>query len=99
VLSLGAIYFTLQAGEFSTREILLKRSYRRRLLSQVDSLQRQVDSLTRVERTIRADPAMQERIAREDFGMVRGDNEIIYKFVAPSASDPAASTKGQPGAP
>jgi len=83
------MYFTLQAGEFSTRDILRERSRRRQLLVQIDSLQHQADSLTRVERMIRTDPATQEHIAREDFGMVRGDNEIIYKFVTPSTSDSA----------
>ena len=89
MLILGAMYFTLQAGEFSTRDILRERSRRRQLLVQIDSLQHQADSLTRVERMIRTDPATQEHIAREDFGMVRGDNEIIYKFVTPSTSDSA----------
>ena len=28
-----------------------------------------------------ADPAIQERIARENFGMVRGTREILYRFV------------------
>jgi cell division protein FtsB len=99
VLTIGAIYFTLQAGEFSTRDILQERSHRRQLLAQVDSLQHQADSLTRIERMIRTDPVTQERIAREDFGMVRSDNEIIYKFVTPSVSDSASTVKGQSGTP
>ena len=86
-LILGALYFTLQAGEYSTRDILRQRSRRRALAAQKDSLQKIVDSLTRVERLIRTDPVTQEHIAREDFGMVRGDNEIIYKFVTPTAND------------
>jgi cell division protein FtsB len=99
VLILGALYFTLQAGEFSTLDILRERSRRRALLAQVDSLQHQVDSLTRVERMIRTDPATQERIAREDFGMVRSDSEIVYKFVTRSAPDSASTIKSQSGTP
>jgi cell division protein FtsB len=83
----GAIYFVLQAGEYSTRDILRQRDHRRQLSAQVGSLQHEVDSLQRVERMIRADPVTQERIAREEFGLVRGDNEIIYKFVTPSSPD------------
>jgi cell division protein FtsB len=86
-LILSALYFALQAGEYSTRDILRERSRRRHLLAQVDSLQQQVDSLRRAERLIRTDPATQERIAREDFGMVRGDNEILYKFVTITRPD------------
>jgi cell division protein FtsB len=46
----------------------------------VDSLQRQVDSLGRFLRLVKGDSATQERIAREEFGMVRGDKEILYRF-------------------
>jgi cell division protein FtsB len=95
VLILGILYFTLQAGEFSTRDLLRQRSQRRQLLAQIDSLQRQADSLTRAERMIRTDPSTQERIAREDFGMVRGDNEIIYKFVTPSSLDSSVDNERQ----
>jgi cell division protein FtsB len=85
-LAVGAIYFTVQAGEFSSRDILKQRGRRAKLQAQVDSLQRQVDSLQRVERAVRTDPVVQERIAREEFGMVRGDKEIVYKFVTPEAA-------------
>jgi hypothetical protein len=29
---------------------------------------------------VKTDSATQERIAREEFGMVRGDKEILYRF-------------------
>ena len=86
-LLLGAVYFALQAGEYSTRDILRQRSRRRHLLARVDSLTREVDSLRRAERMIRTDSEMQERIAREEFGLVRGKNEIIYKFATPARTD------------
>ena len=79
----GAALFTLLAGEFSTFDILTQRRTRRALQAGVDSLQREVDSLTRVERAVRTDPATQERIAREEFGMVRGDKELLYRFATP----------------
>lgn len=92
---LGAIYFALQAGEYSTRDILRQRRFRAQRTGQVDSLQHLVDSLRRALRLIRADSATQERIAREEFGMVRGDNEIIYKFVSPHPdSERADSGRG-----
>ena len=34
------------------------------------------------------DPALQERIAREEFGMVRGNKELLYRFTD-SVSVPA----------
>jgi len=75
-----ALFFALQGGEYSTRDLFVLRGRTRRLTVQVDSLQRQVDSLGRFLRLVRSDSATQERIAREEFGMVRGDKEILYRF-------------------
>ena len=80
VLIAVAIFFALQGGEYSTRDLFVLRNRTSRLTSQVDSLQRQVDSLARYLRLVRSDSATQERIAREEFGMVRGDKEILYRF-------------------
>jgi cell division protein FtsB len=52
----------------------------------MDSLRREIDSLTRVKKAVQADPAVQERIAREEFGMVRGNKEILYRFAEPDSS-------------
>ena len=75
-----AVFFALQGGEYSTRDLFALRSRTQRLTHEVDSLQRQVDSLGRYLRLVRSDSATQERIAREEFGMVRGDKEILYRF-------------------
>ena len=76
----GAVFFALQGGEYSTKDLFVLRNRTNRLIYQVDSLQRQVDSLARYLRLVRTDSATQERIAREEFGMVRGDKEILYRF-------------------
>ena len=75
-----ALYFAVQGGEYSTRDLFILRTRTATLTRQVDSLQRQVDSLGRFLRLVKSDSATQERIAREEFGMVRGDKEIIYRF-------------------
>jgi cell division protein FtsB len=74
-----AIY-AVQGGEWGTDDILAQRSRAARLRAEVDSLRRVVDSLTRVKTSILTDAAVQERIAREEFGMVRGDKELLYRF-------------------
>jgi len=78
-LILGALVFALQGGEYSTLDIA--RQHRR--ISQLtvggDSLARIVDSLTRTEKLVRTDTATQIRIAREVFGLVRGE-EVLYRF-------------------
>jgi cell division protein FtsB len=77
---LGALFFAVQGGEYSTRDLFVLQSKTRRLTHEVDSLQRQVDSLGRFLKLVKTDSATQERIAREEFGMVRGDKEILYRF-------------------
>ena len=50
------------------------------LRASIDSLRHEVDSLTALRRRIATDPSLQERIAREEIGMVRSDKELIYRF-------------------
>jgi cell division protein FtsB len=75
-----ALFFAVQGGEYSTRDLYVLNSRTRAVTREVDSLQRQVDSLGRFLRLVKSDSATQERIAREEFGMVRGDKEILYRF-------------------
>jgi len=84
-LILGALVFALQAGEYSTLDIMRQHRRVAELTARGDSLQHAVDSLAQVEKMVRTDPATQERIAREEFGMVRG-NEILYRFIQDSAT-------------
>jgi hypothetical protein len=39
-----------------------------------------VDSLKKEAHAVMTDRATQERIAREQYGMVRGDKEIMYRL-------------------
>ena len=82
-----AAYFAVQGGEYSTKDLYVLSRRTRALTREVDSLERQVDSLGRYLRLVKSDSATMERIAREEFGMVRGDREILYRFGdAPSTS-------------
>ncbi len=75
-----ALYFAVQGGEYSTKDLYVLHRRTRTLTRQVDSLQHQVDSLGRFLRLVKTDSATMERIVREEFGMVRGDKEILYRF-------------------
>ena len=83
----AAIAFAIQGGEYGTTDLVKLRQRRERLEARIDSLQRVVDSLDRWRRAVASDPAVQERIAREEFGMVRGDKEILYRFADSPAAD------------
>jgi cell division protein FtsB len=80
-----ALYFAVQGGEYSTRDLYVLDHRTRAVTRQVDSLQHQVDSLGRFLKLVKSDSATMERIAREEFGMVRGDKEILYRFGESSA--------------
>ena len=77
---IAAIVFAVQGGEWGTDDLLEQRSRSIRLRAQIDSLRHDVDSLARVKQAILTDATVQERIAREEFGMVRGDKELLYRF-------------------
>ena len=82
----GAVLFAIQGGEYSTMDLWKQRQRKIRLQAETDSLTREVDSLRQAARMIQTDRATQERIAREQFGMVRGDKEIVYRFDEPKDS-------------
>ena len=84
LLLIAAAAFAIQGGEYGTTDLLDLRSRRLSLEARLDSLQRTVDSLDRYRRRLATDQALQERIAREEFGMVRGGKELLYRFAEPS---------------
>ena len=79
----GVVVFAVQGGEYGTWDLVRQSSQRERLQARIDSLTRLVDSLERRKRAIRTDAVTQERIAREEFGMVKGDKELLYRFAEP----------------
>jgi cell division protein FtsB len=85
---LGVAYFAIQGGEFGTVGLIRQQIDKKRTAKAIVSLQRQVDSLTKLKQSILTDPAVQERIAREEFGMIKS-KEILYRF-----TEPADSAKG-----
>jgi cell division protein FtsB len=88
VILLAVLVFALQGGEYGTSDLLTLRDRRARLVRRIDSLEKAVDSLEKYRRAIATDPRLQERIAREEFGMVRGDKELLYRFAQPRDSTP-----------
>ena len=76
----AALLFAVQGGEYSTVDLLRQRRERAQLVQSIDSLTRVVDSLRRYRERVLRDPKLQERIAREEFGMVRGQKEMLYRF-------------------
>ncbi len=83
---LGIAYFAIEGGEYGTSDLVKQRRRGRMLRHAIDSLTKQVDSLQRYRKALTTDIRLQERIAREEFGMVRGEKEILYRFAEPRDS-------------
>ncbi|HSE52460.1 MAG TPA: septum formation initiator family protein [Gemmatimonadales bacterium] len=80
LLVVAALYFAVQGGEYSTLQWLDLRRREQSEQALVRTLAREVDSLARVKKRIETDPAMQERLARELYGMLR-PGEIEYTLL------------------
>jgi hypothetical protein len=85
IVGAAAVWFAIQGGEYSTFDLIRQHRQRLRMTHEIDSLRHVVDSLAKYRQLVLRDPATQERIAREEFGMVR-DKELLYRFATPADS-------------
>ena len=67
-------------GEYSTADWLTMRRQLAEERERVAALRVEVDSLAQAAQGLETNPAVQERVAREEFGMIR-DGEILYRVV------------------
>jgi cell division protein FtsB len=75
-----ALYFAVQGGEYGTFDLIQLRDTERLERAKVLELRAMVDSLTREAAAVERDPRVQERVAREQFGMIRR-GEFLYRIV------------------
>jgi cell division protein FtsB len=87
--ALGVVAFAVQGGEWGTTDLIRQTSRLARVKHEVDSLNHEVDSLKKYRQLLQTDPVTQEKIAREEFGMVRG-KELLYRFAEPDSAKPDA---------
>jgi len=81
----AVVAFAVQGGEYGTTDLLRQRRQIARERAAVDSLEKAVAQLKTMKKAVESDPATQERIAREEFGMVKGEKEILYRFTDPDS--------------
>jgi cell division protein FtsB len=84
--AIGVVWFAVQGGEWSTVDLFRQKTRLARIKHEVDSLNHEVDSLKQYKRLLQTDPITQEKIAREEFGMVRGNKEILYRYTEPDSA-------------
>ena len=75
-----ALLFAMQGGEYSTWDFMTLRREERDEISRIAELRREVDSLEKEAKAVETDPATQERLARELYGMLR-KGEYVYNII------------------
>lgn len=93
-LLLVALYYAVLGGEHSVFELRAARVAIQSERAHLEELRRQIDSLYAWADSLQVDPATIERIAREQFGMIR-DGETLYRFT----DGDSTGTVEQPPAP
>ncbi len=81
-----ALLFAVQGGEYSTGDWLTLRRQVAEQEASLQQLQQDIDSLQDLAKQVETDRAVQERIAREEFGMIR-PGEIQYQILTPDTTD------------
>ncbi len=74
------LVYAVQGGEYGTTDLLRQRARVTALRAEIVRLRHDVDSLRVVAHGLASDPAVQERVAREEFGMVGSQKELLYRF-------------------
>ncbi|MGD0484912.1 MAG: septum formation initiator family protein [Gemmatimonadales bacterium] len=80
VVVAGMAYYAVEGGEYGTMDLLALRKQVRGEREAIARLRMDVDSLLREQQALANDPVVQERVARELYGMIR-PGEILYQVV------------------
>ena len=77
---LGLIALAVWGGEYGTADWITIRRQLADEKAKVAQLKVEIDSLGKFARDLETNPVVQERVAREQFGMIR-DGEVLYRVV------------------
>ena len=77
-LGCGLVWFAIEGGEYGTRALFAQRDRKAALEADVEQLQHEVDSLQNEKTLVLKNDAVLERIAREQYGMLKGTREILF---------------------
>lgn len=72
------LWFAVEGGEYGTRAVFAQHARRQALELEVAQLKQDVDSLQKEKTTILKSDVVLERIAREQYGMLKGNKEILF---------------------
>jgi cell division protein FtsB len=78
--AVGLLALAAWGGEYSSADWIIIRRQLAEERAKVGALRVEIDSLAKLAHDLETDPAVQERVAREQFGMIR-DGEVLYRVV------------------
>ncbi len=74
----AVLLFTVEGGEYGTRDLWSQRARKARIDADVAQLTQEVDSMRAELKRFTTDDVLLERMARERYGMVKGNKELLY---------------------
>lgn len=86
--ALAVLVYAIEGGEYGTSDLLTQRDRKAALAQNVDMLAEDVDALRAELKAVTSDPVRLERMAREEWGMVRGEKELLYRMRADTSRAP-----------
>jgi cell division protein FtsB len=78
--AIGLLALAVWGGEYGTADWITIRRQLADERARVATLRVELDSLSKLAHDLETNPAVQERVAREQFGMIR-DGEVLYRVV------------------
>ena len=78
--ALSVLVYAIEGGEYGTSDLLTQRTRKDALARDVAALEQDVDSMRAELKAVTNDPVRLERMAREEWGMVRGEKELLYRM-------------------
>jgi len=78
--AVGLVALAVWGGEYGTADWITIRRQLADERAKVAALRIGIDSLAKLAHDLETNPAVQERVAREQFGMIR-DGEVLYRVV------------------
>jgi len=79
-VGIGLVALALWGREYSTADWITIRRQLADWRARVAALRVELDSLAKLTHDLETNPSVQERVAREQFGMIR-DGEVLYRVV------------------
>ncbi|WP_337170982.1 septum formation initiator family protein [Gemmatimonas aurantiaca] len=95
--TLAVLAFAVEGGEYGTSDLFTQKDRKAELEAELEELRDSVAVLKTELKAMTTDPVRLERVAREEYGMVKGEKEILYRLKSADSVRSTDSTRGGRG--